>query len=174
MDKSKHYDKEHEKYSGVFIKESCGFILSPADDFDAEALLNSIQNGIPLLKVISSSPRLIKGDDFGSKFHFKLAKGLKIKFATEEYINLVREIKIDTCSLLALQVKRGRSFSVLPSRTMTADDLRSMFSEPIIVSLAAPNLSPLNESAFWHANPSFRISAPKDWLIERPGFKRAA
>jgi hypothetical protein len=174
MNTLQHYDTDSEKYTGLFIRENNGFVISPDKGFDATSLFAKLKSGEPLVKIISSSPRICKDGQLGAKFHFYLADGLKLKFASEEEISLIRQLKMDTSSILSLQLKQSKSFSISPSDGMVDSDLNELHSEPIVISLSAPKFNERNQNEFWHENPSFRISASRCWLIERPKFKKAA
>ena len=168
-----HYDSEHEKYKGLFLKENNGFVVSMESNAEVKKMISQIRGGMPLLRVISSSPRIEKDGFYGAKFHFRLCEGLKLKFADESQISLIRELKKDTSSLLSLQLKKNRCFMVFPGEESLEDLIAELKFEPIVISLSAPKFTERNANEFWHANPSFRISASKSWLIERPRLKKA-
>lgn len=167
MNNLKHYSHEHERFNGLFIKESGGIVVSPSTDFDVDSLFDHLSRGQSILKFISASPRLIKDGVPGAKFHFSVAPGLSIKFADKELIDLLVSTKSKENSLLSLQLKSKKSFTVKINSSFTKDDLMLFKFQPLIITLACIKTNERNQNEEWHKNPSFRISAPKQWVIDR-------
>lgn len=158
---NKHY-RDDKGFKGIWVGDNAGLVVSLNPEYSLEKCHELLKNQ-PALKILSASPRLIRGEQTGTRIHFVANSAITVKFADAEQVSLIQEITRLSNSFLVLQVKNGNSFTVTMDPDMSLKELSEIKFNPIVISLASTRYNERNKDETWHSNPSFRISAGALW-----------
>jgi hypothetical protein len=159
------YEEDSGQYKGAWITSGSGVIITRDPKLSAAEFsgMVSVQNAIQFK---STSPRLNRDGKLGARFNFNVQPGFVIKFANEHQVKLITELTADKCKRLALQLRKGWSFSVEANQVDNYDLSTRLAHTPIIVVLSHCHIDKKQIEA-WHSHPSYRVYAESDWIIKR-------